>query len=155
MPLSYSSFIKKYNLNDITTPLSLVGTQKVDFVNDFNSLFKSLCTVFDKFATIASEKKARCCQTLMAIAKLCLNGSKINKAGIMKALKLDKYRELDLEPLKEHELIIIDKVNSNLHLLGLNLEKNPDLKIFSEIIQEYWQTINDNSEDAQKWMETK
>ncbi len=34
MPLSYSSFIKKYNLNDITTPLSLAGMQKVDFVND-------------------------------------------------------------------------------------------------------------------------
>lgn len=93
MTLSYSSFVKKYKLNDISTPLSLAGIKKVDFVIDFNSLFKSLCAVFDMFATIASEKKARCCQTLMGIAKLGLNGSEISKARIMKALKLDKYKK--------------------------------------------------------------
>lgn len=152
MSQSYKDFIDKYKIGDFKTSLKLSGRTKVDFYNDIDKLLKSMSTIFDKLATIGTLRGA---QVLMAVAKLSGPDKVVNKTDVKNCLNIDRLEKIQpaLEYLEKAKYITIEKKTEKFHIIKLNKEDNPDLNIFREIIQKYWKSPREESEQAKKWSE--
>ena len=53
--------------------------------------------------------------------------------------------------LEENNYIKIEKKTEKFHIVKLNEEEIPDLKIFREIIQKYWISPEEEKAKANKW----
>jgi len=152
MSQSYKDFLDKYKIDDFKTSLKLTGHTKVDFYNDIDKLLKSMSTIFDKLATIAPIRGAH---VLMAIAKLIGPNEVVNKTDITRCLNIDRLEKIKpaIEYLEKAKYITIEKKTEKFHIIKLNEEDNPDLRVFREIIQKYWKSPREEVEQAKKWSE--
>ncbi len=66
--------------------------------------------------------------------------------------RLEKIRPA-IEYLEKAKYITIEKKTEKFHILNLNEEDNPDLRVFREIIQKYWKSPREEVEQAKKWSE--
>ena len=152
MSQSYKDFLNKYKIDDFKTSLKLTGSTKVDFHNDIDNLLKTMSTIFDKLATIGTMRGA---QVLMAIAKLSGPDKVVNKTDVKNCLNIDRLEKIQtaIEYLERAKYITIEKKTEKFHIIKLNKEDNPDLNVFSEIIQKYWKSPQEEAEHVKKWSE--
>ncbi len=152
MSQSYKDFLDKYKIDDFKTSLKLTGHTKIDFYNDIDKLLKSMSTIFDKLATIAPMRGAH---VLMAVAKLTGPDKVVNKTDVKNCLNVDRLEKIlpAIEYLKRAKYITIEKKTEKFHIITLNEEDNPDLKVFREIVQKYWNSPQEEVEKAKKWSE--
>ena len=152
MSQSYKDFLDKYKIDDFKTSLKLTGHTKVDFYNDIDKLLRSMSTIFDKLATIAPMRGAH---VLMAIAKLTGPNKVVNKTDVKNCLNIDRLEKIlpAIEYLKKAKYITIEKKTERFHIINLNEKDNPDLKVFREIVQKYWNSPQEEVEHAKKWSE--
>jgi len=150
MSQSYKDFLDKYKIDDFKTSLKLTGHTKVDFYNDIDKLLKSMSTIFDKLATIAPMRGAH---VLMAIAKLTGPNKVVNKTDVKNCLNIDRLEKIQpaIAYLEEANYITVEKKTEKFHIIKLNEENNPDLRVFREIIQNYWKSPQEEVEQAKKW----
>ena len=150
MSQSYKDFLEKYKIDDFKTSLKLTGHTKIDFCNDIDKLLKSMSTIFDKLATIGTMRGA---QVLMAVAKLSGPEKVINKTDVKNCLNIDRLEKLNsaFEYLDKANYIMIEKKTEKFHIVRLNEEDNPDLRVFREIIQKYWKSPQEEAEQVKKW----
>ncbi|MFX1448767.1 MAG: hypothetical protein ACFFCG_11645 [Promethearchaeota archaeon] len=154
MSQSYKDFLDKYKIDDFKTNLKLSGHTKIDFYNDIDKLLKSMSTIFDKLATIGTMRGA---QVLMAIAKLTGPDNVVNKTDVKNCLNIDRLEKLNsaFEYLENAKYIMIEKKTEKFHILKLNEEDYPDLRVFREIIQKYWKSPQEEVEQADRWRNEK
>ena len=150
MSLSYEEFLKKYLIDDFKTNLKLSGINKVDFHNDLDILLRIICRIFDKLTNIAPMRGG---QVLMSLAKLSTPGAVINKTDIKNNLNIDRLEKLyyAFDYLEENNYIKIEKKTEKFHIVKLNEEEIPDLRIFREIIQKYWISPEEEKAKANRW----
>ncbi|NHJ24176.1 MAG: hypothetical protein EAX89_06355 [Candidatus Lokiarchaeota archaeon] len=150
MSITYEEFLKKYLIDDFKTNLKLTGRNKIDFYNDIDKLLGIICRIFDKLTSIAPMRGG---QVLMALAKLSKPGVVINKTDIKNNLDIDRLEKLyyAFDYLEEHNYIKIEKKTEKFHIIRLNEEEIPDLKIFREIVQKYWTSPEEEKEKAKRW----
>ncbi|MFX1456484.1 MAG: hypothetical protein ACFFDB_14005 [Promethearchaeota archaeon] len=151
---SVKAFIEKYNLDLFEEILELKGSKKVNFLNDLNALFKTICRIFDKVTTVFSLRGG---QVLMSLAKLQGSEEVISKTDIMNCLNLDRREKLihAFEFLEEHNYITIRKKTSKFHMVKLNEEDNPDFKLFREIVQKFWTSPEEEKNKTKRWGDIK
>lgn len=152
MSQSYKDFLDKYKIDDFKTNLKLSGHTKIDFYNDIDKLLKSMSTIFDKLATIGTMRGA---QVLMAVAKLTGPGKVVNKTDVKNCLNIDRLEKLKTAfvYLEEAKYITVEEKTEKFHIVKLNDEDYPDLKVFREIVQKYWKSPQEEVEQANKWSE--
>jgi hypothetical protein len=150
MSITYEEFLKKYLIDDFKANLKLTGRSKVDFYNDIDKLLKVICRIFDKLTTIAPMRGG---QVLMSLAKLQSDEAVINKTDIKNSLNIDRLEKLKyaFDYLEEANYIKIEKKTERFHIVRLNEDEIPDLKIFREIVQKYWTSPEEEKEKAQRW----
>jgi hypothetical protein len=150
MSITYEEFLKKYLIDDFKTNLKLTGRNKIDFYNDIDKLLRIICRIFDKLTSIAPMRGG---QVLMSLAKLSEPGVVINKTDIKNNLDIDRLEKLyyAFDYLEEHNYIKIEKKTEKFHIIRLNEEEIPDLKILREIVQKYWTSPEEEKEKAKKW----
>ena len=154
MSQSYKDFLDKYKIDDFKTNLKLSGHTKIDFYNDIDKLLKTMGTIFDKLATIGTLRGA---QVLMAVAKLTGPEEVVNKTDVKNCLNIDRLEKLNsaFEYLENAEYITVEKKTEKFHIVKLNEKKNPDLRVFKEIVQKYWKSPQEEAEKAKKWSNEK
>lgn len=154
MTISYEDFIQKYQLDDFKKGLELKGHEKINFFNDLNKIFKSICKIIDRVTTIASLRGG---QVLMSLAKLQESNTVINKTDIKNCLNIDRLEKLmhAFDYLEQQNYIRIEKKSEKFHIVQLNVDDNPDFKLFQEIVQKFWNTPQDEKEKAKKWRNAK
>ncbi len=150
MRLSLEQFVKKYKIDDFTVPLELSSQEKINFYNDFINIFKAICRIFDKLTNIASLRGG---QVLMSLAKLEKTEAIINKTDVKKSLNIDRLEKLihSFEYLEKMNYIKIEKKTSKFHIVKLNEEDNPDFTLFKEIVQNFWETPEEEAKKVKKW----
>ena len=150
MSQSYKDFLEKYKIDDFKTNLKLSGHTKIDFYNDIDKLLRIMSTIFDKLATIGTLRGA---QVLMAIAKLGGPDKVVNKTDVKKCLNIKRLEKIlpAIDYLKQAKYITIEEKTKRFHILKLNEEDNPDLRLFREIIQKYWRSPREEVDKAEKW----
>ena len=150
MSQSYKDFLEKYKIDDFKTNLKLSGHTKIDFYNDIDKLLRSMSTIFDKLATIGTLRGA---QVLMAIAKLGGPDKVVNKTDVKNCLNIKRLEKIlpAIDYLKQAKYITIEEKTKRFHILKLNEEDNPDLRVFREIIQKYWKSPREEIDQAEKW----
>lgn len=151
---SINDFIEKYRLDNFEETLELRGNNKVTFFNELNTLFRSVCRIFDKLTTIFSLRGG---QVLMSLAKLKGFEDIISKTDIMNCLNIDRREKLihAFDFLLEQNYIKIKKKTSKFHIVKLNENDNPDFKLFREIVQKFWVSPQEEKEKAKSWSEIK
>jgi hypothetical protein len=154
MTISYEDFIQKYQLDDFKIGLELKGHEKINFYNDLNKIFKTICKIFDKLTNIASLRGG---QVLMSLAKLNKSNTVINKTDIKNCLNIDRLEKLmhAFDYLEQQNYIKIEKKTQKFHIVNLNDNDNPDFNLFQDIIQKYWTSPQEEKEKAIKWRESK
>jgi hypothetical protein len=154
MSQSYKDFLEKYNIDDFKTSLKLSGHAKVDFYNDIDKLLKCMSTIFDKLATIGTMRGA---QVLMAIAKLSEPDYVINKTDVKNCLNVDRLEKIlpAIEYLENSNYITIEEKTKKFHIIKLNEQDFPDLRVFREIVQKYWKSPQEEVAQAKKWSDVK
>jgi hypothetical protein len=154
MSQSYKDFLAKYKIDDFKTNLKLSGHTKIDFYNDIDKLLRTMSTIFDKLATIGTMRGA---QVLMAVAKLTGPNEVVNKTDVKNCLNIDRLEKLRsaFEYLEKANYIKIEEKTEKFHIITLNEEDNPDLRVFREIIKKYWKSPREEVELAKKWSEEK
>lgn len=154
MKISYEEFIEKYNLNDFKKILELKGHDKIDFYNDLNRIMQTICKIFDKLTSIPSLRGG---QVLMSLAKLEKPDSVINKTDVKNCLNIDRLEKLfhSFDYLEQHNYININKKTSKFHIIRLNIKDNPDFKLFQEIVQEFWDSPEENKEKLKQWRDSR
>lgn len=154
MTISYEDFIQKYQLDDFKIGLELKGHEKINFYNDINEIFKSICKIFDKLTTIASLRGG---QVLMSLAKLYDSNTVINKTDVKSCLNIDRLEKLmhAFDYLEQQNYIRIEKKTKKFHIIKLNHENNPDFNLFQEIVQKFWVSPEEQKEKASKWRDSK
>jgi hypothetical protein len=92
-------------------------------------------------------------QVLMSLAKLQSDEAVINKTDIKNSLNIDRLEKLKyaFDYLEEANYIKIEKKTERFHIVRLNEDEIPDLKIFREIVQKYWTSPEEEKEKAQRW----
>jgi hypothetical protein len=150
MSITYEEFLKKYLINDFKANLKLSGINKVDFHNDIDKLLQIICRIFDKLTNIAPMRGG---QVLMSLAKLSTPGAVINKTDIKNNLNIDRLEKLyyAFDYLEEKNYIKIEKKTEKFHIVRLNEEEIPDLKILREIVQKYWISPEEEKNKVKKW----
>jgi len=150
MSQSYKDFLEKYKIDDFKTNLKLSGHTKIDFYNDIDKLLRIMSTIFDKLATIGTLRGA---QVLMAIAKLGGPDKVVNKTDVKNCLNIKRLEKIlpAIDYLKQAKYITIEEKTKRFHILKLNEEDNPDLRVFREIIQKYWRSPREEVDKAEKW----
>ncbi len=150
MSQSYKDFLEKYKIDDFKTNLKLSGHTKIDFYNDIDKLLRIMSTIFDKLATIGTLRGA---QVLMAIAKLGGPDKVVNKTDVKNCLNIKRLEKIlpAIDYLKQAKYITIEEKTKRFHILKLNEEDNPDLRLFREIIQKYWRSPREEVDKAEKW----
>ena len=153
MTISYEDFIKKYKLDDFKKALELKGHDKIDFYNELNRIMQTICKIFDKLTSIPSLRGG---QVLMSIAKLQTSDSVINKTDVKNCLNIDRLEKLfhSFEYLEQHNYVNINKKTSKFHIIRLNTKENPDLKLFQEIVQKFWDSPEKNKKKLTEWRES-
>ncbi|MFX0005082.1 MAG: hypothetical protein ACFE9C_07930 [Candidatus Hodarchaeota archaeon] len=154
MTISYEDFIQKYQLDDFKIGLELRGHEKVNFYNDLNEIFRSICKILDKLTNIASLRGG---QVLMSLAKLQESNTVINKTDVKSCLNIDRLEKLmhAFDYLEQQNYVKIEKKSQKFHIINLNVEDNPDFKLFQEIVQKYWTSPQEEKEKITKWSESK
>jgi len=150
----FQDFVKKYELDDFKKKLELNGTTKLDFYNELNTFMEKICRIFDKLTNIASLRGG---QVMMSVAKLTSPDAVINKTDIKNNLNIDRLDKLwhAFEYLEKENYINIEKKTSKFHIVKLNEDNNPDLTLFREIVQTYWESPQESSEKTKDWRRTK
>lgn len=146
----FQDFVKKYELDDFKKKLELNGTTKLDFFNELSAFMEKVCRIFDKLTNIASLRGG---QVMMSIAKLTSPDAVINKTDIKNNLSIDRLDKLwhAFEYLEKENYIKIEKKTSKFHIIKLNEEDNPDLTLFREIVQSYWESPLEIKEKTKDW----
>ena len=146
----FQDFVKKYELSNFKTKLELNGTDKIDFYNELDKFMERICKIFDKLTNIASLRGG---QVMMSIAKLTSPETVINKTDIKNSLNIDRLDKLwhAFDYLEKENYIKIEKKTSKFHIIKLNEEDNPDLKLFRELVQKYWETPSETGEKIKSW----
>lgn len=147
---SITDLFEKYHLDSFDETLELRGNDKVNFVDDLNSLLSSVCRLFDKLTTVFSLRGG---QVLMSLAKLQGDEDIISKTDILKCLNLDRREKLihAFDYLLEQNYIKIKKKTSKFHIVNLNEEDNPDFKLLMEIVQRFWTSPQEEKDKAKSW----
>jgi hypothetical protein len=150
MSITYAEFLKKYLIDDFKANLKLTGRNKVDFYNDIDKLLKVICRIFDKLTNIPTMRGG---QVLMSLAKLQSDDAVINKTDIKNSLNIDRLEKLKyaFDYLEEINYIKIEKKTERFHIVRLNEEDFPDLKVFREIVQKYWISPEEEKIKAERW----
>jgi len=151
MKNSIDEFIKKYGLNDFNKSLELKGQSKIEFFNDLTRLFKTISRIFDKAANIPS---IRGLLLLMGLSKLETSEEIINKSDIKDELDIDRLEKLAhaFEYLEKNNYIKIIEKTPRFHVVRLNKEDNPDLKLFEELINKYWSSPKEQKDKIKNWI---
>ncbi len=154
MTISYEDFIQKYQLDDFKKGLELRGHDKINFYNELNEIFRNICKIFDKLTTIASLRGG---QVLMSLAKLQESNAVINKTDVKSCLNIDRLEKLmhAFDYLEQENYIKIKRKSQKFHIVKLNLDDNPDFKLFQEIIQKFWNSPEKEKEKTRKWRDSK
>ena len=154
MTISYDEFIQKYQLDDFKKGLELKGHEKINFYNDLNEIFRSICKILDKLTTIASLRGG---QVLMSLAKLQKSEGVINKTDVKSCLNIDRLEKLmhAFDYLEQQNYIKIEKKSQKFHIVKLNKENNPDFILFQEIVQKFWNSPQEVKEKTLKWRDSK
>jgi len=152
MKNSIDDFIKKYELDNFKKTLELTPQNKIEFFNDLTEILRIICRIFDKTANIPS---IRGLLLLMGLAKIGESEEVINKSDIMDELNIDRLEKLShaFEYLEQNNDIKIIEKTPRFHVVKLNKEENPDLKIFEELIKKYWKSPKEQKKKIQKWVE--
>jgi len=147
---SITEFLEKYHLDSFDEVLKLRGNEKVTFFNDLNSLFGSICRIFDKLTTIFSLRGG---QVLMSLAKLQDYEDIISKTDVMNCLNVDRREKLmhAFDVLLEQNYIKIKKKTSKFHMVKLNEQDNPDFTLLREIVQKFWTSPQEEKDKAKSW----
>ena len=147
---SITEFLEKYHLDSFDEVLKLRGNEKVTFFNDLNSLFGSICRIFDKLTTIFSLRGG---QVLMSLAKLQDYEDIISKTDVMNCLNIDRREKLihAFDVLLEQNYIKIKKKTSKFHMVKLNEQDNPDFTLLREIVQRFWTSPQEEKDKAKSW----
>jgi hypothetical protein len=153
MVISYEEFIQKYQLDDFKKGLELNGSEKLHLYNDLNEIFKNICKIFDKITTIASIRGG---QVLMSLAKLQKPDTVINKTDVKSCLNIDRLEKLmhAFDYLEQQNYIKIERKTKKFHIIKLNDKNNPDFKLFKEIVQNFWDSPEEEKERARKWRDS-
>jgi hypothetical protein len=140
----FQDFVKKYELDELN------GTTKLDFYNELNSFMEKVCRIFDKLTNIASLRGG---QVMMSVAKLTTPDAVINKTDIKNSLNIDRLDKLwhAFDYLENENYINIEKKTSKFHIIKLNEDDNPDLTLFREIVQNYWETPLESLKKTKGW----
>jgi len=146
----FQDFVKKYELDDFKKKLELNGTNKIEFYNELNNFMNKICNIFDKLTNIASLRGG---QVMMSIAKLTSAETVVNKTDIKNSLNIDRLDKLwhAFEYLEKENYIKVEKKTSKFHIIKLNEDENPDLTLFREIVQNYWETPLESREKTKGW----
>jgi hypothetical protein len=154
MTISYEDFIQKYKLDDFKVELELKGHEKINFYNDLNKIFKTICKILDKVTTIASLRGG---QVLMSLAKLQKLGTVLNKTDVKSCLNIDRLEKLKhaFDYLEQQNYIKIERKSQKFHIVKLNLDENPDFNLLQEIVEKFWTSPQEEKENAIKWRESK
>ncbi|MBN1214505.1 MAG: hypothetical protein JXA99_03590 [Candidatus Lokiarchaeota archaeon] len=150
MIFPFKEFLKKYGLEDLENSLVLDPSIKIEFLKDLNKIMKIINKIFDKLTNISSLRGG---QILMALAKLETLEEVINKADIMRSLNIDRREKLyhAFDYLKEQNYIEIIEKSPKFHIIKLNIDNNPDLLLFKEIVGKYWRSPEENKLKVNKW----
>lgn len=150
MTISAHDFIKKYQLDNYSEKLLLIGEKKVEFYNDFDRVLSSICNIFVKISNLMSLRGG---QVLLGLAKLENSENIINKSDVQRCLNIDRLEKLlhAFEYLEDQNYIRVRKKNPKFHIVELNEKDNPDLKIFKEIIQKFWISPQEQKIKFQNW----
>jgi hypothetical protein len=150
----FEDFVKKYALDDFKKKLELNGTTKLEFYNELNSLMEKVCRIFDKLTNIASLRGG---QVMMSVAKLTKPDAVVNKTDIKNSLNIDRLDKLwhAFDYLENENYITIEKKTSKFHIIKLNEDDNPDLTLFREIVQSYWETPLESIKKTEDWRSKK
>ncbi|MFX1378678.1 MAG: hypothetical protein ACFFA4_06255 [Promethearchaeota archaeon] len=154
MTISYEYFIQKYQLDDFKKGMDLKGYEKINFYNELNGIFRSICKIIDKLTNIASLRGG---QVLMSLAKLQESNTVINKTDIKNSLNIDRLEKLThaFDYLEQQNFIKIERKSQKFHIIKLNTDDNPDFMLFQEIIQKFWNSPQEEKEKVKKWRESK
>ena len=147
---SIIDLFEKYQLDSFDEALELRGNDKITFFNDLNSLFKSICRIFDKLTTVFSLRGG---QVLMSLAKLQDYEDIISKTDVMNCLNIDRREKLihAFDVLQEQNYIKIKKKTSKFHMVKLNEQDNPDFTLLREIVQRFWTSPQEEKDKAKSW----
>lgn len=150
MTISVHDFINKYQLDNFNEILLLEGEKKVEFYNDFDRILRSICNIFEKISNLMSLRGG---QVLLGLAKLKKSDTIINKSDVQKCLNIDRFEKLlhAFEYLEDQNYIRVQRKNPKFHVVELNEKDNPDLKIFKEIIQNFWISPQEQKIKFQNW----
>jgi len=154
MTISYEHFIQKYQLDDFKKGIELKGYEKINFYNELNGIFRSICKIIDKLTNIASLRGG---QVLMSLAKLQESNTVINKTDIKNSLNIDRLEKLShaFDYLEQQNFIKIERKSQKFHIIKLNTDDNPDFMLFQEIIHKFWNSPQEEKEKVNKWRESK
>jgi len=147
---SITDLFEKYHLNSFDETLELRGNDKITFINDLNSIFESICRIFDKMSTVFSLRGV---QVLMSLAKLQSHEDIISKTDVLNCLNLDRREKLihAFDSLLEQNYIKIKKKSSKFHMIKLNEQDNPDFILLREIVQKFWTSPQEEKDKAKLW----
>ncbi len=147
---SIIDLFEKYQLDSFDEALELRGNDKITFFNDLNSLFKSICRIFDKLTTVFSLRGG---QVLMSLAKLQDNEDITSKTDVLRCLNIDRREKLihAFDSLLGQNYIKIKKKTSKFHMVTLNEQDNPDFILLKEIVQKFWTSPQEEKDKAKTW----
>jgi arginine utilization protein RocB len=150
MVISYKQLIKKYQLDNFQIGLELKSHEKLDFFNELDNILKTMCKIIDKLTSIASLRGG---QVLMSLAKLQTPGNVVNKTDVKNCLNIDRLEKLihAFNYLQHQNYIKIDRKTKKFHIIRLNIDDNPDFKLFQEVIQKFWISPEEEKEKIRKW----
>lgn len=114
---------------------------RIDFNNDLKDLMKQTCSFFDKLTDVSTSLKYEG-RILFYLAKKTQHV--ITKAEIIRFLTKNKRdsshgpTDRALEKLEQEGLIVYKKRSQNEYNIKLNTENFPALKVFNELISDYY-----------------
>lgn len=152
MTISLNEFIKKYELDVLNKSLELKGLNKAEFLNDLKIIMQSISKLFDSLASTSFKNEGL---LLLGLAKLQKKDAVILKSDIKNCLLIERYDALtnSFEKLEKQNYIKIKEIRANIHQVKLNEEDNPNFKIFREIVQNYWESPEEQKNRVKKWEE--